>query len=217
MEKIDAIIIPGGGLTADGELPPHVKSRFDRALELDQGDNVFICLSAGSPHVPLQLDDQGRAIWESRRGGEYLNEKGIPFERILLCSSCWDTIGNAWFSRVLHVEPAGFESLLIITSDFHMQRTKAIFEKTFQLKRKQGQVPRKYQLSFESTPNTSISPEIVAERTAYEQKQTERWLDTCKNFEHLEDLYLWLVNNHELYSSGKKINKISGEILKSYC
>ena len=36
-----------------------------------------------------------------------------------------DTIGNAFFARTDHCSLAGWKRLLIITSEFHMDRTRA--------------------------------------------------------------------------------------------
>ena len=60
----DAVIVPGGGVRAGGELPPWVKIRFDRAIERS-GEAPIVCLSAGTGHRPNPLDQTGRAIFEA--------------------------------------------------------------------------------------------------------------------------------------------------------
>jgi hypothetical protein len=60
----DAILIPGGGVREGGLLPSWVRCRLDRALELHRGEFV-IALSAGTPHRPPPLDDNGFPIFES--------------------------------------------------------------------------------------------------------------------------------------------------------
>lgn len=47
----------------------------------------------------------------------------------LLCAqiSSYDTVGNAYYSLTIHALPAGWSSLAVITSEFHMLRTQALF------------------------------------------------------------------------------------------
>ena len=58
----------------------------------------------------------------------YLLHRGVPRHRILMERASYDTIGNAYFSLAIHVLPRNFRELLVITSAFHMPRTRAIFE-----------------------------------------------------------------------------------------
>ena len=62
----DAIAIPGGGL-----LPPWVLRRFERALEVRQGE-FLLPLSAGSLHRRLALTAQGGPVFEAHVGAEWL-------------------------------------------------------------------------------------------------------------------------------------------------
>src|SRR5215472_440663 len=126
MMAYDAVIIPGGGVRPGGELPAWVKPRLDRALEL-AGDAWLMPLSAGTPHRPPPLDAHGFPILEARAGAEYLIARGADPRRILMEAASYDTIGNAYFSRVIHAIPRGFRRVLIITSEFHMPRTEAAF------------------------------------------------------------------------------------------
>src|SRR4051794_19910913 len=114
MAVYDALLIPGGGVRAGGILPPWAAARFDRVLEL-AGKAYLIPLSGGTPHRPPPLDARGFPISEAHAGAAYLMARGIPARRILIEASSLDTIGNAWFSRMLHVIPRGFERLLVVT------------------------------------------------------------------------------------------------------
>src|SRR5436309_11511249 len=61
----------------------------------------------------------------SSAGARYLLERGAEPGRILMEAVSLDTIGNAYFSRLLHVIPREFRRVLVVTSDFHMPRTQA--------------------------------------------------------------------------------------------
>lgn len=43
----------------------------------------------------------------------------------------YDTIGNGYFAATIHAIPAQWRTLGIVTSDFHMPRSRAIFEAVF--------------------------------------------------------------------------------------
>src|SRR5689334_14924059 len=128
----DAIIVPGGGVREGGALPKWVQRRFDLALSHWQGEYI-ICLSAGTTYKPLPRDEQGYPVFESIAGARYLLMNGIPANKILTEASSYDTIGNAYFARTIHTDPLGLRHLLVITSAFHMPRTRAIFEWVFGL------------------------------------------------------------------------------------
>ena len=42
-----------------------------------------------------------------------------------------DTLQNAYFSRVIHLDPLQIKPAIIITNNFHVERTKLIFENLF--------------------------------------------------------------------------------------
>ena len=153
MALYDAMLIPGGGVKDTGEIPPWVKARLDRALEISDAEYI-ITLSAGTVHRPPPLDQNGFPIFESIAGGRYLINHGINPKTVLAETCSYDTVGNAYFSRVIHVEPRELRKLLIITSEFHMSRTKAIFQKMYSLDDPDG----KYHLTCEAVPNVGVSP-----------------------------------------------------------
>ncbi len=48
-----------------------------------------------------------------------------------ICS--YDTIGNAYFSRLLFAQPLGLKRFLVITSKFHMPRVQTVFNWIYHL------------------------------------------------------------------------------------
>src|SRR5574341_227154 len=112
MPGYDAILIPGGGVREGGDLPLWTKRRLDRAIETQRGEFI-ITLSAGTLHRPPPSDADGFPIFESIAAAAYLVRRGIEPRRILAETCSYDTIGNAFFSRVVHVDPLGLRKLLI--------------------------------------------------------------------------------------------------------
>ena len=87
----------------------------------------MVALSAGTTHRPAILDADGRVQTESRAGARLSDRPGDRADRIFCEATSYDTIGNAYFSRVQIVEPLGWTRLLIITSNFHVPRAEAVF------------------------------------------------------------------------------------------
>ena len=96
-------------------------------------------LSAGTVHRPNFINRAGWPILEATSEAQYLlevsQERGMPIPGAHILRECTslDTIGNAYFTRTTHTELAGYRRLHVITSAFHMARTRAIFDFVFSL------------------------------------------------------------------------------------
>jgi hypothetical protein len=53
----------------------------------------------------------------------FFNE-GLPATSILKEVSSFDTIGNGYFSATIHALPQRWKAIAVITSEFHMPRSK---------------------------------------------------------------------------------------------
>ena len=193
MPEFDAILIPGGGLTDSGELLPYVAARLDRAMSHEAA--YFIPLSAGSPHTPPPLDARGYPIYEAVAAAYYLRERGIPERQILTEIFSYDTIGNAFFTRLVHAEPRALRRLHIVNSEFHMPRTEAIFRWVFGLSPSGG-----YNLSFEAVENNGISHEALESRRAKERASLEQVRVLSRRISTLPQLHEWMYTEHGAYA-----------------
>src|SRR5688572_2863993 len=131
--SFDAVVVPGGGACINGEVPPWVANRLDRAVEMASPPARIITLSAGTFYKPLPLDASGIPVFEAAAAARYLIRCGFDAARILVENCSWDTIGNAYFCRVIHTDVRRMRRLAVITSEFHMPRTEAIFRWVFGL------------------------------------------------------------------------------------
>jgi hypothetical protein len=196
MAAYDAILIPGGGVREGGELPAWVKPRLDRALER-AGGAWLVPLSAGTPHRPPPLDARGFPILEARAEAAYLVAHGADPRRILMEMASYDTIGNAYFARVLHAIPRGFRRALVITSAFHLPRTEAAFRWIWGLPAPGGECA----LDFESVPDEGHDSEMLAARTEKERAGLARVLELRERLRSFPDLHEWLFTRHGVYST----------------
>lgn len=195
----DAILIPGGGVRGNGVLPPWVAARFDRALAAS-GDPLFIALSAGTPHRPPPLDSRGFPVTEARAGAGYLRSRGIDHARILLEESSFDTVGNAYFSRVIHAIPREFRRILVITSDFHMPRTEAAFRWVYSLDAPGPGCA----VDFDSVPDNGIDPATLASRLTRERANLAALQPLIARIRTLAEMHAWIFTEHTAYAASPR-------------
>jgi DUF218 domain len=199
MTEYDAILVPGGGVREGGRLPSWVRRRLDRAVELQRGGYI-VTLSAGTPHRAQPLDDRGFPIFESVAGARYLVRAGVRPERILVEACSYDTIGNAYFSRVIHVDPRCMRRLLVITSDFHMPRTRAVFQWMYSLTPKAAA----YELDFTAVDDPAMPPDVYAERCRKEQRSLDDFVGMKDRIATLGDCHRWLFSEHQAYNAERR-------------
>ena len=192
MRDVEAFLVPGGGITATGQPTEWVRARLDRAVRRWSGQTV-ISLSAGTTHKPPPLDEHGFPVLESIAGARYLLERGIPREKILHESLSYDTIGNACFARLLHTDPLGLRKLLVITSEFHMPRSKAVFDWVF------GLGGPGYTLRYEAVENVGIDADSLRARTARESEGLRNVMALRNSIADLAGLHRWLFLHHRAY------------------
>ena len=185
----DAILIPGGGLLEGGELPPWVKARLDRALALRDGE-LLMPLSAGTPH-------RRRAVFEAVQAARYLLERGVEADRVLVEAVSLDTIGNAWFSRILHAEPRRLRRLMVVTSAFHVARCEAAFRWVY------GLPPRtvEFELTFEAAPDAGIGEEALRARRERETASLRALEPLRRRYRNVELFHRWLYAEHAAYAA----------------
>ena len=194
MNQPDAVLVLGGGVREGGELPPWVLCRFDRALEVS-GQAPIVCLSAGTVHRPPPLNSEGYPWLESVAGAAHLLRCGVPDDRIQVEALSYDTIGNAYLTKLVHVDPAGWRKLVVITSEFHMPRSRDIFEWVY------GLTPGRYELTFEATPDTGIDARLLARRQAKEADALRAVQTVKARIRNLPDMHRWFMTEHKAYTA----------------
>ena len=130
------IVILSDGVTPEGQLPKHINLRIERANELwlaSHEQAIVVAMSQGNPSQPFPLDKEGFPVYDATTIAKALIQRGIPGRFILEEAVSMDTEGNAFFLRTMHTDPAQIRKLRVITNNWHMPRTKAIFTKVFNL------------------------------------------------------------------------------------
>ena len=211
MPRYDAILIPGGGVREGGALPTWVKRRLDWAIQVQQGEYI-LTLSAGTVHKPPPVDENAFPIFESVAAADYLVRHGIDPRKVLVETSSYDTIGNAYFARVIHVDPRGFSRLLVITSAFHMPRTESIFRWVYGL----DAPPNGYELYFEQVTDQGIDEGVLRSRVDKERSSLQRLLDIQSKIGTLRQFHEWLFSEHGAYSVSMRPSRAAGQVIDTY-
>lgn len=152
----DAIVVLGGGVEPDGSLPALARNRVNRAVEVYRGGIAPRIILSGrcgltSPEPPVT---EAAAMAEHARG------LGVPDEALLLEEESRDTLGNAYFTRERFLEPNGWDSIRVVTSDFHLSRAAWVFRKI---------LGGSYDFSFVSAPSGFSARHLI-----------DRALEECK-------------------------------------
>jgi len=143
--KKSAAIVLGGGLQKKSDNGNHIYyphkqviERLDKAYDMFLDNKVDYIVTTGAYSKRTEIDPSvcGPKT-EAEVGMNYLLEK-YKVERRKLTRSLndwllfetlsYDTLGNAWFAKKLCLEPNDIKSCTIITSDFHMRRSKLLFK-----------------------------------------------------------------------------------------
>eukprot|EP00048_Salpingoeca_helianthica_P002194 m.55320 g.55320 ORF g.55320 m.55320 type:complete len:251 (-) comp11962_c0_seq1:1925-2677(-) len=208
----ECLVVLGGGPAEGDLLPPewtrrrceaardlyHQKTAAGQDVSPSPRSSVYVViltLSGGTAHTGDTIDAQGRAVHESTVSALYLIRLGVPGERIFREWCSYDTIGNALFTRLTLTDPRLWRRLTIITSLFHMPRTRAIFDAVFAL---DSPTPP-YELHYVSVPDEGLPAAALADRVAREARSLTSWQQ--HRFSSLAELHTWLFRSHACYAT----------------
>jgi uncharacterized SAM-binding protein YcdF (DUF218 family) len=195
--RYDAVVVPGGGLDADGKPAPWVAARLDAALKHDADTAFYLVLSRGTTHKPPPLDAEGYPVDEAAASAVYLQERGIAAERVLLESWSLDTIGNAAFTRLMHADLKNWKQMLVVTSAFHAPRVREIFGWVFNLP---PHVARRPFITYEEVDDAGMRDEARDGRVEKERRALEELRgETMVRVSSLEQLHAFLFQRHAAY------------------
>jgi len=197
--------------------------RYGLALVLGGGEvkplemaGAFAAFSdAGTYHKPPVLTENKYEIHEATAAANYLIDNGVNSKHLLREQISYDTIGCVYFCLLLFIIPRDWSNICVITSDFHMPRTKELFLWIFNLYKQNN-----YKFTFLKTDNSNnVPPDILAPRIKREQQSLinlkENVIGKIKTMKELNE---WLYTEHKAYSCMylKHREDIDDDMKKSY-
>ena len=120
MTEHDSFVVLGAQVRPDGTPSQTLKRRLLLALEVWRKTPVpIVCCGAKGRDEP-----ETEACFMAR----FLAENGVPHAALLLEDASYDTIQNIRNAKIL-LQKSGLSKPLLITSDYHLPRAKAICRK----------------------------------------------------------------------------------------
>lgn len=146
-----------GGVNNDGSLPIHVLKRVMKLVELYKNGIInTILYTTGKSYRGLSV------VGESESMRAETMRYGIPPDRIHCEVMSRDTYGNAAFCRALFVDPRGIKKFTVVTSAFHMPRSRLLFDHVFP--DFQG-----YVINYVEVDDEGVEPAVLKRRKSYEE------------------------------------------------
>ncbi len=169
------IVVLGGGIDLKGNIPPFVYQRLNYALKLlDNYPQAKIVLSG---KYSFLYQNNKPPTTEASAMANYLMQKHIRRDRIVLEQWSKDTVGNAYYLKKYVFLPHRETSATIITSAFQLERVRFIFEKIF---------GSRYKLTFRAVEEKlpKDKEKLVVERQKDLLRQTKILLVPMKDGDH---------------------------------
>ncbi|CAF0727278.1 unnamed protein product [Adineta steineri] len=207
----DCIVVPGGGVDANGSPSPWVSARLDRAIEMASSTCYFLVLSRGTTHRPPVLNKYLFPIDEASASANYLIERNIPSDKILIENWSLDTIGNAYFARQCILEPMELYNLAVITNDFHMTRTKFIFDWIFSLTNSTIDRCEKYKIDYFTVSNQDMTDEQLIARIDKERSACDDLKIKIQQITNLSQMAQFLFIEHGAYKA-KNLHSLRSQL-----
>lgn len=179
-----SIVVLSHLMTKNGIPGNETKSRANLAIRLFNTDKFNYLITSGWAY----RNDCDYRICDVVK--EYiLKSSEINSNKIKVLPHSRDTVGDAFFS-LKFVKEVGIKKLIVITSDYHVLRSRLIFKKFFR--------------NIADLEIMGINSELKNNKDIVkkELKSTEVFMETFKNadFSNLNSIYQCLLNNHPLYN-----------------
>jgi len=215
-EGDDAIIVLAGGVGDDGVPHQTVMRRLQRAASLytqqlnELGHTPqIVCNGGGTTHKPKWVDASGYAVPEAALMGRQLVQMGVKESDIFVEGYSDDTLGNAFFARTMHVDlKPEWRRLRVITSEFQMDRTRAIYDWVF------GLLPlpahkRQYALTYDAVDDEGALPrQQLRSRRKRENGSLKAFLSgDLRRSTQLAEVHQFIFQQHSGYTVSGYLSK----------
>lgn len=121
-KKINAVIVLANLMNGDGSLNLESELRAKKAVETYNQLNAQFLVTCGWNY----RNDQNLTIAEAFKN--YItSNSSIPPNNILMETLSKDTVGDAYFTKVRLAIPKKWVDICVVTSNYHMERTREIF------------------------------------------------------------------------------------------
>ena len=178
-----------------------------------------LCTGGGTQHRPPLHDEHGYTVHEATLLAADLISQGVDARRLLKEYTSYDTVGNAYFTLMSHAIPAKWSRVAVVTSDFHMPRSRALYSDIFSLgsahlpdpyraaitQPPANVLPPRFLLEFFAAPDEgALSPEVLKARRMREATSLAEWKQNFAKIDCLADFHRWLYATHKCYAVARQ-------------
>lgn len=196
----DVIIVLGGGNDNYGQPSNSTIKRLDKCIEfLKEKSAKYIILSGGRHNE--------NRVSEAKAMADYLISKGLSKE-IFLEEEAKDTISNAYFTKINFLESRKLFKIAVITSDFHIPRTRYIFKKV---------LGDSFKISYISA-DSGLSKEVLARLKDKEKKKLsllKKLIDGIKDGDD-KSIKKIIEDKHPAYTKHPELTDVERKIISEY-
>lgn len=220
LQSIDAILLLGGGVPlAPSEPPVYVQRRCDVVAQIMNKMHQLppvICLSAGTAHVSQYIiPHNGLPLWESTASAAYLmrhKQHPVPENQVFAETTSYDTISNAFFARTTMTDIAGWRRILVVTNEFHIRRSKAIFDWIYHApSSSELSSTTPYELYYLSCNNVGLSKDALGVRREHElHGEANVHQKLAQEYTSLKGVWEFLTEKHDFYAAKKLVQAAMG-------
>lgn len=206
------IFVLAGGINKDGLCHDFVKKRLDLCIQQYTNTSKVFCIGGGSYHIPTICNKQGFSIFESSSCSEYLIKNGIPSKSIYKEWGSYDTIANGFFSFTNFIIPMKLSNITVITSEFHMNRAKFIFDWMKEIFNSDCNI------TYLNSIN-NIESDILKIRIQREKNSLKNLHNVKKQQNTLSKFLCWFYTEHKAYcaiENNVRINVLDEKCKKTY-
>lgn len=139
-----------------------------------------------------------------------MKELDMPANDVYAETTSYDTISNAFFARTSFCDLVGWKKLLIITSEFHMKRTRSIFDWVMNVPgiHDPTSSSHKYELNYLSVPDYGLSKEAVKIRNEKENKSADNVEKILsRKYTTLSEVFEFITGEHAFYNAEKLVDR----------
>ena len=170
--KHQAIIVLSTKIPKEGTITEDLKLRLDKAIELFFSNSANYLILSGKWDNP----NEKSLITHAEAIKKYCISNGIKEEFIIKEENSLDTVGQAFFIKKDLLKPKNWNEIIIISSDYHIERVKTVFNFI---------LGKDYQINYISVEtHLSKSEEIIKE----EKNRLKVFLDFFKGINKGDDI-----------------------------
>ena len=198
----ELVVVMGGGVLEDGQLPSHVLDRCKYVISLPKNlSRLVVASSSFTLNVPPKRTIDGFLISEASSIYRWLTEHNYLGD-ILCEQASHDTVGSIFYTLLFYAELLDIRKISYITSDFHAERVDHISN------RLNNYFGNKFTISTVSCDSILNNQQ----RNTREKKSLEFFLKEYANIKSKKEFLLYLHKNHRNYNEnfrGDSLNEIN--------